>query len=159
FFILLSVLLFLYELFIIGYISFIGFFNNLLGALGYVAALLWIKFPQKRQVRVVITTFTLVLVTLAWANFERILYFNWNITFRLDRHEFISPAQYRLTDKDGAPFIFKKDQVYVIDFWYSGCSICFQKFPDFNRRYLHNNNERISYIAVNRPVKSDTAGQ
>ncbi len=81
------------------------------------------------------------------------MYFYFNLTFNIDRHEFISPDQYLLTDKDGVAFTFKKDQVYVIDFWYSGCTICFRKFPEFNRRYLQNNKERISYISVNYPVK------
>ena len=159
FFILFLPLRFLYQFLIIKDISFIGLPNMLLGALGYIAALLWIKYPQKRTLKVAAATLPLALATLACANFQRIWYFNWYLTFNLDRHEFISPDQYRLTDKDGVPFIFKKDQVYVVDFWYSGCAVCFRKFPDFNRRYLQNDKEHISYISVNYPVKSDTAGQ
>ena len=159
FFTLFFTLEFLYQFLVVKDFTTIAFTNMLLGISGYYAAVLWIKFPQRQWIKITVTIIPVLLAALCFFNSNRIMYFYSYLTFNLDRHEFISPDQYRLTDKDGAPFIFKKDQVYVIDFWYSGCAICFRKFPDFNRRYLHNSNEGISYISVNYPVKNDTPGQ
>lgn len=53
-----------------------------------------------------------------------------------------------------------KGQYVVLDFWNTGCVVCFKKFPQleqFHMRYKHNS--RVKFFAVNVPLSRDTPGQ
>lgn len=53
-----------------------------------------------------------------------------------------------------------KNTIIVIDFWTTNCGVCFEKFPDFEKKYFkYKNNSKIELFAVNIPVRTDTLSQ
>ena len=52
------------------------------------------------------------------------------------------------------------DKIIVLDFWNTGCGICFQKFPILQHQHdLYSKTNKIQFYAVNVPLKRDTIGQ
>jgi thiol-disulfide isomerase/thioredoxin len=52
-----------------------------------------------------------------------------------------------------------QDKVIVLDFWTTNCGVCFEKFPDFEKKYLsYKNNSNVLFYAVNIPIRNDTLG-
>lgn len=50
-------------------------------------------------------------------------------------------------------------KIVVIDLWYSGCGICYKKFPQFDRlREYYKDNPNIIFAAVNVPTERDEPG-
>jgi len=53
-----------------------------------------------------------------------------------------------------------KGKITLIDFWFTGCGICFSEFPDIQKLYdTYKNNPSILILAINKPIKKDTIGQ
>jgi len=53
-----------------------------------------------------------------------------------------------------------KGKITVIDFWFTGCGICFSEFPEIQRLYdAYKNNPSVFILAINKPIKKDTVGQ
>lgn len=51
------------------------------------------------------------------------------------------------------------NKVIVLDYWTTGCGVCFQKFPDYEKLYLkYKNNSKVLFYSVNIPTKKDTIG-
>ena len=51
-----------------------------------------------------------------------------------------------------------KGKVLVLDFWYSACGSCFEKFPQFeNLVSKYKSNKDILFFAVNKPIKSENS--
>lgn len=51
-----------------------------------------------------------------------------------------------------------KGKVLVLDFWYSACGSCFEKFPQFeNLASKYKSNKDILFFAVNKPLKSENS--
>lgn len=53
-----------------------------------------------------------------------------------------------------------EDKVIILDFWTTNCGVCFQKFPDFEKKYFkYKNSPKVELFAVNIPVRTDTLSQ
>jgi thiol-disulfide isomerase/thioredoxin len=52
-----------------------------------------------------------------------------------------------------------KGKIVYLDFWSTGCGVCFQKFPELEKLYLqYKNRENVVIQAVNIPIERDTTG-
>jgi len=52
------------------------------------------------------------------------------------------------------------NKIVLIDFWHSGCGICFKEFPKFQALFdKYKNDSSIVFLAINKPQKRDTIGQ
>ena len=48
----------------------------------------------------------------------------------------------------------------VLDFWNTGCGVCFKKFPKLEHYYArYKYNPNVKFFAVNSPLRRDTVGQ
>lgn len=48
------------------------------------------------------------------------------------------------------------NNIIVFDFWYSKCSVCYEKFPELEDLYLHyKGNSKVSIFSVNVPLKGE----
>lgn len=52
-----------------------------------------------------------------------------------------------------------KDKILVLDFWNTGCGVCFRKFPELEKKFVKYRCEQIGIYAVNVPLARDTSGQ
>ena len=53
-----------------------------------------------------------------------------------------------------------KNRMVVLDFWHTACGVCFQKFPEFQKRYdKYKNVKGLEFYAVNIHIKRDTLNQ
>lgn len=53
-----------------------------------------------------------------------------------------------------------KNKIIVLDFWTINCSICFKKFPYYEKAYLkYKNNPHVELYAINIPTRKDTIGE
>lgn len=52
------------------------------------------------------------------------------------------------------------NKVVLLDFWYTGCGVCFRKFPQLQKFYRqHKDNSAINILAVDTPMDDDKEGQ
>lgn len=53
-----------------------------------------------------------------------------------------------------------QNKIVLLDFWYTGCGACFEKFPQVQAAYDRYKNEKsIAIFAVDQPVDEDKPGQ
>ena len=72
------------------------------------------------------------------------------------------PKDFSLKDNESHPINLRSsgNKIVILDFWNTGCGICFQKFPIVQK--ISNKYEKmpdIQFYAVNVPLKRDTVGQ
>lgn len=49
-----------------------------------------------------------------------------------------------------------KNKIVLLDFWYTGCGVCFQKFPQLEAIYnKYKNDSSVVILAVNKPIEED----
>jgi thiol-disulfide isomerase/thioredoxin len=59
-------------------------------------------------------------------------------------------------DENGKNFEFNNSKIYVLDFWFAGCSACLKEFPNFNNLYLKNiNNTKLEFASINIPLNNN----
>lgn len=59
-------------------------------------------------------------------------------------------------DKNNTVINMHQNKIIVLDFWTTSCSICFSKFPDFEKTYLkYRNNPNVKIYAINVPENRD----
>lgn len=52
------------------------------------------------------------------------------------------------------------NKIVVLDFWYTGCGVCFQKFPQVQAAYeKYENDSSVEILAVNIPFEGDKPNQ
>jgi thiol-disulfide isomerase/thioredoxin len=53
-----------------------------------------------------------------------------------------------------------RNKIVLLDFWYTGCGVCFQKFPQVQAAYdRYKNDPSVAIFAVDKPIEEDTPGQ
>lgn len=53
-----------------------------------------------------------------------------------------------------------KGKVVLLDFWFTGCGVCFEKFPKVQYLYdKYKGNPSFALFAIDKPVEVDTVGQ
>lgn len=53
-----------------------------------------------------------------------------------------------------------KDKYVIIDFWNTGCGVCFTKFPKFQKLYdTYKSDRQFAFLSINKPLQRDTLGQ
>jgi thiol-disulfide isomerase/thioredoxin len=53
-----------------------------------------------------------------------------------------------------------QDKVVLLDFWYTGCGVCFEKFPQVQAAYdRYKDDQSVAIFAVDKPIEEDTPGQ
>ena len=53
-----------------------------------------------------------------------------------------------------------QNKVVLLDFWYTGCGACFEKFPQVQAAYdRYENDPSVAIFAVDVPIEEDTPGQ
>ena len=59
----------------------------------------------------------------------------------------------------GTPFSMEKlkGEVVVLDFWFTGCSVCFEKFPEFEALANKHQKEQVVFATVNVPLPEQAA--
>ena len=51
------------------------------------------------------------------------------------------------------------DKILVLDFWNTGCGVCFRKFPELEEKFVKYQGQQIDIYSVNVPLARDTLGQ
>jgi thiol-disulfide isomerase/thioredoxin len=51
------------------------------------------------------------------------------------------------------------DKILVLDFWNTGCGVCFRKFPELEEKFEKYQGQKIDIYSVNVPLARDTPGQ
>ena len=51
------------------------------------------------------------------------------------------------------------DKILVLDFWNTGCGVCFRKFPELEKKFVKYRSEEIEIYSVNVQLTRDTTGQ
>jgi thiol-disulfide isomerase/thioredoxin len=51
------------------------------------------------------------------------------------------------------------DKILVLDFWNTGCGVCFRQFPEFEKKFEKYQGQQIDIYSVNVPLARDTPGQ
>lgn len=72
------------------------------------------------------------------------------------------PSSLKFAGDDGSEFSPKDhaDEITVLDFWDTGCGICFSKFPILQQKHdQYARTNKIKFYSVNLPLKRDTLGQ
>lgn len=131
------------------------FWDNLLIAmLGFWIAFAFLKSNAlwKKQLLMI---FGLGIVTFVFINKKYIAHFNSFKTFSIANSIWVDPELYSIIDKNEELVVFEKNKLYILDFWYSGCGVCYEEFPSFEKKYLDNINSNIEYIAINHPIRDD----
>lgn len=53
-----------------------------------------------------------------------------------------------------------RNKIVLLDFWYTGCGVCFEKFPQVQAAYeKYRNDSSVAIFAVDKPIEEDTPGQ
>jgi peroxiredoxin len=53
-----------------------------------------------------------------------------------------------------------RDKIVLLDFWYTGCGACFEKFPQVQAVYnRYKDDPSVAIFAVDKPIEEDTPGQ
>ena len=53
-----------------------------------------------------------------------------------------------------------QNKLVLLDFWYSGCGVCFEKFPQLQAVYeKYRNDSSVMIFAVNKPIEEDKPNQ
>jgi thiol-disulfide isomerase/thioredoxin len=56
-------------------------------------------------------------------------------------------------DENGKNFEFHNSKIYVLDFWFAGCSACLKEFPNFEEFYLMNKkNSNLEIASIRIPI-------
>jgi thiol-disulfide isomerase/thioredoxin len=50
------------------------------------------------------------------------------------------------------------DKILVLDFWNTGCGVCFRKFPELEEKFEKYQGQKIDIYSVNVPLARDTPG-
>lgn len=62
----------------------------------------------------------------------------------------------RFVDSTGKTVNIVNNKIVVLDFWTTDCSVCFKKFPDFQKTFeKYRTNKNIELYSVNVPVRRD----
>ena len=52
-----------------------------------------------------------------------------------------------------------RNKIVLLDFWYTGCGMCFEKFPQVQTAYeRYKNDPSVAIFAVDDPIEEDTPG-
>lgn len=51
------------------------------------------------------------------------------------------------------------DKILVLDFWNTGCGVCFRKFPELEEKFVIYQGQKIDIYSVNVPLARDAPGQ
>lgn len=73
-----------------------------------------------------------------------------------------SIQDYELYDNSGKRFTANdfKEKLVLLDFWNTGCGVCFKKFPLVQEQYdLYKDRPDVAVYSVNIPIRRDTTGQ
>lgn len=66
------------------------------------------------------------------------------------------PDNVTFFNRNGEKIIFSKDTLYVLDFWFSKCSPCYEKFEDFRSiKNIYKENRKIVFYSVGVPLKGE----
>jgi thiol-disulfide isomerase/thioredoxin len=53
-----------------------------------------------------------------------------------------------------------RNKIVLLDFWYTGCGVCFEKFPQVQAAYdRYKDDPSVAIFAVDEPIEEDTPGQ
>ena len=53
-----------------------------------------------------------------------------------------------------------QNKIVLLDFWYSGCGVCFERFPQLQTAYKkYENDSSVMLLAVNKPIDEDKPNQ
>jgi len=53
-----------------------------------------------------------------------------------------------------------RNKIVLLDFWYTGCGVCFEKFPQVQAAYdRYKDDPSVAIFAVDKPIEEDTPGQ
>lgn len=146
---------FLYDFWLNDTVSIIAWTSEVMALSGGWMALLFAH-SKKAVFRTAIIVAAFTLSFLVVYHYKYIHYFNNFGTFRYVRNIPVNPSLYTLSDEDGALMHFEKDKIYIIDFWYTDCGVCYQEFPQFDERAKRNTNPDIKYVSINWPYKTDS---
>lgn len=143
----------IYSLFFLENTSLIAHTNLFVSYIGVFIGLIWVK--RKKNT---ILKYTSLAIGLSLATFCCTYFFNFLNFYSLQNFtglvsEKIALSEMAFTDRNADTFYFENDKLYILDLWNTGCGYCFEKFPDFNKRYLNNNRTDIQYYSVNSPLE------
>ncbi|WP_369410269.1 TlpA family protein disulfide reductase [Hufsiella ginkgonis] len=139
---------------LVSLLSFLSFFLGILA--GY---FFFILGPSLR----LLPAMLLIFINLFFWTVGAHLWFNFvNYGFFRANMDPIPVPAFMFTDASGKPFNDPglKTRVLVLDFWNTSCPACFHAFPNLEKEYRkYKGDERIRFLSVNVPLKSDTTGQ
>ena len=72
------------------------------------------------------------------------------------------PAKFEAFDEQKNPVTDDnfQNKIVLLDFWYSGCGVCFEKFPQLQTVYeKYRNDSSVMIFAVNTPIEEDKPNQ
>jgi hypothetical protein len=121
----------------------------------------WITYKTSGWAKWSTVVCTILFVGISWKGMDLWLHkmnfgtFTGHVRFRPAMPMTGSDGQGRVVDLAS-----HRGQIVLLDFWYTGCGVCFEKFPEVQRLYDRlKSNPNVVFYAVNRPVPSDTIGQ
>ncbi|HRP89347.1 MAG TPA: hypothetical protein PKX92_04865 [Edaphocola sp.] len=132
----------------------IAWTNTIMGILGIWLGY-WFYKTRNKAYRISIIGMLFLLPTILLYNYRYIDYYNAYGQFKLVTNIKLKDTSFQLFDKQKNEMTFQKDHLYILDFWFTGCTWCFKKFPEFEKRYKTNKNPNISYISINKPMVQD----
>jgi thiol-disulfide isomerase/thioredoxin len=75
------------------------------------------------------------------------------------RIEMFTPPDFQFSDEQGSMYSIKdfSGKYVVVDFWYTGCGVCFEEFPFVQDLYdKYKNYPSVSIFSINAKIKRDT---
>lgn len=79
--------------------------------------------------------------------------------YSFDRKELLTNKEFpniEFVDSNSKSYVLPKDKIIVLDFWNTSCSVCFNKFPKFNKLYnKYKDDKRVLILAVNVPINNE----
>lgn len=135
-------------------INIVAWPNLMLGLVGA-----WFGFLVYRSERnfrkILILLFGLFLSFLTLYNYDHINFVNTFGVIKYERGIWVNPELYVFSDKEKKVIVLEENKIYILDFWHSSCISCYLDFPEFNNRFNENKDPRLSYVAINYPLKND----
>lgn len=130
-------------------------------SLGIISAYLYLKLkPPVNIFPVFLSSLILTFMFFqGWEYWQNKVNFG-TFTGKVEAHNL--PAKFEAFDhnKDLITDDYFQNKIVLLDFWYTGCGVCFEKFPFVQFAYdKYKNDSSVAIFAVNKPIEEDRLNQ
>jgi thiol-disulfide isomerase/thioredoxin len=117
------------------------------------------KFPQNIVPALLSTCFVVFMFLQGWDCWVHKMNYG-TLTGRVQA--FSLPAKFEASDEQQNIVADEnfRNKIVLLDFWYTGCGVCFEKFPQVQTAYdKYKDDASVAIFAVDKPIEEDTPGQ